>query len=42
MTHFTQTYIPEQIFLDEELESLRIDLIADLAREKASLMALVN
>lgn len=39
---FLQTYLPEQLLLDDELERLRITLIADLAHEKSSLKALVE
>jgi hypothetical protein len=39
---FLQTYLPEQLMLDDELERLRITLISNLAHEKSSLRALVE
>ena len=37
---FFQTYVPEQILLDDELERLRIECIANLCKEKASILGL--
>ncbi len=39
---FLFQYLPEQIKLDDELESLRIECIATLAREKSSIRGLFN
>jgi len=39
---FLSQYLPEQVRLDDELERLRIDCIADLVREKASIRGLYN
>ena len=39
---FLSQYMPEQLKLDDELERLRIDCIADLVREKASIRGLYN
>ena len=39
---FLSQYLQEQLKLDDELERLRIDCIADLAREKASIRGLYN
>ncbi len=35
-------YLPKQLKLDDELKRLRIDCIADLVREKASIRGLYN
>jgi hypothetical protein len=39
---FLSQYLPEQVRLDDELERLRIECIADLVREKASIRGLYN
>jgi len=39
---FLSQYLPEQVRLDDELERLRIDCIAYLVREKASIRGLYN
>ena len=39
LSFFLDTYIPEQLRLDDELERSRIECIADLAREKDPLIA---